>query len=182
MARLAAFLRGINVGGHVVKNDQLKKIFGKAGCDDVQTFIASGNVVFSSKSRSMPALEKKIEGELRKALGYEVRVFVRTEDEVLAVAAHQPFNAAQLKDARSVYVGFLPAAPSAATVKALMKLRTETDEFHVKGREVYWLLRAPFTDSKVNYNTFERTLAAPATFRVTRTINRLAEKYGFGAG
>ena len=48
MIRYVAFLRAINVGGHVVKMDALRKLFVHAGLSDVETFIASGNVVFSS--------------------------------------------------------------------------------------------------------------------------------------
>ena len=51
MIRYVAFLRAINVGGHIVKMDALKKSFVRLGFDDVDTFIASGNVLFSSRSK-----------------------------------------------------------------------------------------------------------------------------------
>ena len=68
MPRLVAFLRAINVGGHIVKMDQLRKLFAELGFANVETFIARGNVLFDSSSKSGPALEKKIEKHLKAAL------------------------------------------------------------------------------------------------------------------
>lgn len=45
-----AFLRGINVGGHRVKMDRLRGLFGEMGSEGVSTFIASGNVHFNSEA------------------------------------------------------------------------------------------------------------------------------------
>ena len=55
MTHYVALLRGINVGGHVVKMDRLRALFAEAGLSGAQTFIASGNVLFSSATRSVPA-------------------------------------------------------------------------------------------------------------------------------
>src|SRR4030095_12113038 len=97
MPRYVAFLRAINVGGHIVKMDQLRKLFTQLGFTDVETFIASGNVLFSSSSKSGPALEKKIEKHLKAALGYEGATLSGTPAEVCEAAAHEPFSAAVMK-------------------------------------------------------------------------------------
>ena len=55
--RYVAFLRAINVGGRVVKMDDLRRHFVSMGLSDVQTFIASGNVIFESPARSTARLE-----------------------------------------------------------------------------------------------------------------------------
>ena len=70
--RHVAFLRAINVGGHVVTMEVLKRQFAKMGFAGVETFIASGNVVFETRSKSREAAERNIEHALHKALGYEV--------------------------------------------------------------------------------------------------------------
>jgi hypothetical protein len=82
MPRHIAFLRAINVGGHTVKMDQLRTLFEELGLKDVETFIASGNVIFRSPAKSA-SLESKIERHLHRALGYEVDTFIRTDGEVL---------------------------------------------------------------------------------------------------
>jgi uncharacterized protein (DUF1697 family) len=46
MPKYVAFLRAINVGGHTVKMDHLRRLFEALGFTNVETFIASSDVVF----------------------------------------------------------------------------------------------------------------------------------------
>ncbi|MBL8992853.1 MAG: DUF1697 domain-containing protein, partial [Spirochaetia bacterium] len=107
MARYAAFLRAINVGGHTVKMDVLKKYFQDLGFTEIETFIASGNVVFSSNSKNISELEKQIEVLLHKSLGYEVATFIRLTSELPKIAAYKAFNPSELKNARAYNVAFV---------------------------------------------------------------------------
>src|SRR5687767_3383922 len=109
MAQYIAFLRAINVGGHVVKMDVLKSIFESLGYSKCATFIASGNVLF--ESRKQPArLEKEIEKKLASALGYDVATFIRTPAELRAISEGAP-----AETGATLFVGFLHDPPSAAT-------------------------------------------------------------------
>ncbi len=175
--RLVAFLRAINVGGaHVVKMDALRAHFEALGFTNVETFIASGNVVFASRATDLAAIERKIEKGLQSALGYEVKTFVRTEAEVAAVAAHKPFAAAAMKSCAALNVGFLAAALDPVAVKTLMALKTEIDDFHVNGREVYWICMKRQSGSTMNNARFEKLVKASTTFRGVNTIARLVER------
>jgi uncharacterized protein (DUF1697 family) len=177
MPRYVAFLRAINVGGHIVKMDQLRKLFAQLGFTDVETFIASGNVLFTSPSKSGPALEKKIEKHLKAALGYEVATFVRTADEVCQAAAHEPFPPAVMKAPyHGLYVSFLRDAPAVAAKRAVEALRCPSDDFHLNARELYWLSRVSFGDSKIGGALLEKTLGMPATMRNVTTVRKLAAK------
>ena len=89
MPRYIAFLRAINVGGHTVKMDRLREIFESLGFANVETFIASGNVVFETTALDTAALETRIAAALQAALGYEVATFIRTEAELARIAAHR---------------------------------------------------------------------------------------------
>jgi uncharacterized protein (DUF1697 family) len=177
MPRLIAFLRAINVGGHTVTMATLRKEFEALGLKDVETFIASGNVIFTSHAAGS-ALERKIEARLRASLGYEVATFVRTDAEVAAVAQYQPFKAAHMKEARAFCVGFLEKPLDAAGTRALMTFRTEIDDFHTNGREVYWLCRKGQSESTFTNANMERKLKVRATFRGMNTVVRLAAKHG----
>jgi len=163
MPRLIAFLRAINVGGHTVTMDKLRKEFEGLGFTGVETFIASGNVIFTSRSGDPDALAKKIETRLQKALGYEVATFVRTCDEVAAVASCRPFPAAQTNGDATVYVGFVERPLSAADARAVLTFKTEVDDFHVKGREVYWLRKTRQTESPFKYVSLEKKLKIRVT-------------------
>lgn len=177
--RLVAFLRAINVGGHVVTMEELRRHFAELGFQNVETFIASGNVIFSARSAGGAALEKKIETRLHKALGYEVKTFVRTDAEVAAIARHEPFTPAQLTTAMSLNVGFLAAPLEAAGRKALRSLESDLDDFQLHKREVYWLSRVRQGDSKMSNIVFERTVGARVTFRGVKTVAKLVAKYAF---
>ena len=176
MPRYVAFLRAINVGGHVVKMDVLRKEFEALGFSDVETFIASGNVLFSSRAKSMAALERKIEDRLKAALGYEVATFVRTCDEVSALATYAPFPPAMVRDAVSVWVGFLAAPMPSSAQQALRALETPFDTFHVNGREIYWLRRRKQSESTLSNTVIERALKARCSFRGMNTIVRLTSR------
>ena len=177
MPRYVAFLRAINVGGHIVKMDQLRKLFAELGFTEVETFIASGNVLFTSPSKSGPALEKKIEKHLGAALGYQVATFVRTAAEVCAAAAHEPFAAAVMKvPYHNLYVSFLRDAPPAAAKRAVEALSSKNDEFHINARELYWLSRLPFSETKIGGALLEKTIGGPATMRSVSTVRKLAAK------
>ena len=96
MPRFIAFLRAINVGGHTVKMDDLRQLFEALGFSGVETFIASGNVVFETTARNTKVLEGKIERRLREALGYEVATFIRTDAELADIANYTPFRQSDL--------------------------------------------------------------------------------------
>ena len=119
MLRYVAFLRAINVGGHTVKMDALRRHFAALGFADVETFIASGNVVFDTTAKNTHALEKKIEQHLFAVLGYEVATFIRTDAELAAIAQYQPFSSAALKKAQALNVAFLTDPLDAASQKKL---------------------------------------------------------------
>ena len=177
MPRYIAFLRAINVGGHTVKMEKLRELFESLEFKDVETFIASGNVIFTSNAKAATALKKKIEACLHKALGYEVITFLRTDSEVAAIVQYKAFKDSQLKSARAYNVAFLSDAMDEKTKKILMGLKTEIDDFHVHGREFYWLCKTGQSDSTFSNQVFEKSVKRRSTFRGMKTIAKLSAKY-----
>jgi uncharacterized protein (DUF1697 family) len=175
MPKYVAFLKAINVGGHVVKMDTLRELFSALKFSNVETFIASGNVIFETKSTADQKLEQKIERHLQKALGYEVATFVRSIEEIQAISVYQPFSSEMLKTAHAVHVGLMRSALSAADLQQAKSCASDADDFHVSGREVYWLCRISTADSKFP-KQFEK-VAGPATYRSVKTMIRLTAKY-----
>jgi uncharacterized protein (DUF1697 family) len=178
MPKYVAFLRAINVGGHVVKMDYLRNLFDSLGFNNVETFIASGNVIFDSSSRSTKLLEKKIEHYLQEALGYEVATFIRTTNELATIAAYKPFDEADLKaEGNALYIGFLAGMPTQESERNLLAFTTNVDDFHVFGREVYWLSRKKISESEFSGARLEKTLGMRATLRNSNTVKKLVAKY-----
>jgi len=177
MSRYFAFLRAINVGGHIVKMDHLRQLFVSYDLSNVETFIASGNVIFDTKAGNSKALEKKIESKLHEALGYEVATFIRTDSELGEIASYKPFPQSKLDSAMALNIGFLAEALDSSLQKKLTALQTEFDDFHFHGREIYWLCRKKQSESKISNVVIEKTLGMKTTLRGVNTINKLAEKH-----
>ena len=174
MSRHIALLRAINVGGHTVKMDRLRALFEALALSNVETFIASGNLLFESRAGAA-SLEKKIERHLETELGYEVTTFIRSPSELAAVTTTAAFPDATVDSAHALWIGFLKEPPSANALAKLQSLACATDEFRVVGRDVHWLRHVTSTESKVTGATVERALGMPLTARNITTVRKLAE-------
>jgi uncharacterized protein (DUF1697 family) len=169
-----ALLRAINVGGHTVKMDRLRRLFEDLGLDGAETFIASGNVIFDTRRRDAVRLEQDIEAHLRASLGYEVSTFLRTPAEIAETVNCSPFA----EDQAALYVGFARHAIDAEAATRISGFRSALDELHVRGREIYWRCNGRASDSKFSNAMLEKTLRGPATMRNITTVAKLAAKYG----
>ncbi len=89
-----ALIRGIMPSNPKMRNDRLCAAMSKAGCTDLRPVLASGNVVFASKARSGAALETKIERAFADELGLKLDVMVRSQAEIDALIASDPFKGA----------------------------------------------------------------------------------------
>lgn len=174
--RYIAFLRAINVGKRLVKMDALRSRFEEMGFADVETFIASGNVIFTAPAQDRRALETRIEGALREGLGYEVETFIRTPAELDAITKYRPFG--DDADGHTMYVNFVYEPLAKEAVERLEALRTEVDEFHAHGREFYWLARKKISESLVSGPMIAKAIGkVPSTNRNVTTVQKLAAKY-----
>ena len=141
-------------------------------------FIASGNVIFDSTSKSTKALEKKIEGCLQEVLGYPVATFIRSTAELARISEYKPFADSELTAAgHTLYIGFMADTPSESAKANFLSFATKVDDFNVDGREVYWLCRAKFSESNISGALLAKTLGMPATLRNATTVKKLAAKY-----
>lgn len=178
MAKHIAFLKAINVGGHTVKMSDLKKLFEKMGFENVETFIASGNVVFETKSKSVDSIKKKIEAELEKSLGYKVATFIRTTKELKEIAEHKLFKESDIDNRQNyLYVGFLDNQSNKESQKKVLVLSDEANEFDFNNTEFYWLCRKNFSDSGITGKTLEKALGTETTIRNSTTIRKLVLKF-----
>ena len=157
--------------------DFLRHVFESLGFSNVETFIASGNIVFETTAKNAQALEREIEDRLREALGYEVATFIRTDAELAAVANYKPFSQSDLDEAVALNVAFLGDRLDDKSSRKLMTLRTDIDDLHIHEREVYWLCRKKQSESKMSNAVLEKALGRKSTLRGANTVKRMAAKY-----
>src|SRR3954471_11929146 len=178
MKRYVAFLRGMNLGGRRIKNEELRRHFEGMGFEEVATFRASGNVIFSSNGREAEAkLAQQVEAELDERLGYDVPVFLRSIEEVAAIAAQRPFDPELVEKSKGkLQVSLLKKKPSAAAKKKALALAGDEDLLAIEVRELYWLPSGGLLESELDLKAIE-TLLGTDTRRTMGTIEQIASKY-----
>lgn len=155
----------------------LSSLFEGMGFHEVATFIASGNLVFSSGSRDPRKLELKIQKQLQASLGYEVPTFVRSAQEVVSIGHRQVF-AEEARKGATVHVAFLHEPLAVAEARKLERIRTEYDEFRVLDREYYWLCRTRTLESTVWKLPEMKLLRLPvSTMRNMTSLRKLIAKH-----
>ena len=176
--RYIAFLRGMNLGKRRLSMTKLKALFTGLGFRDVETFIASGNVIFSTNSTDTAQLEARISKHLESSLGYNVDTFIRTTDDVAKITRSKLFPE-DGQPGTTIHVAFLEDKLSAATAHQLEAIDTGYDKFRVKGHEFYWLCRGRMSDSKVwTLPTLKQLKLPNCTMRNITSLRKLIAKHG----
>lgn len=175
--KYAAFLRAINVGGRRITGAELARAFEDLGLSEVSNFRASGNVVFAAEREPATKLTARIEHGLEAALGYDVAVFLRTDEELRAMAAARPFPA-KLAGASEgkLQVSVLGRKPSASAQKRVLAMASDDDRLKFGSRELYWLPSGGILDSELDLKVIDE-LIGPTTRRTQGTIEALATKF-----
>jgi uncharacterized protein (DUF1697 family) len=151
----------------------LRALFADLGFEDVSTYVQSGNVVFKGAGGA-EKLGRAIEKGMKKDLGVEVPVLLRTRTELAKIVERNPF----LRDGRepaTLHVTFLTDKPARARVAELDPAAFGSDELAIVGREVYLHCPNGYGRSKLTNAFFERRLGVGATTRNWKTVTTLAE-------
>jgi uncharacterized protein (DUF1697 family) len=171
-------LRGINLGArNKVSMADLKELVAALNAQDVETYLRSGNVVFSSTA-SPAQLATEIEKRISRDLGLDVSVLLRSKSELEKVVAGNPFAG----DVTKLHVTFLAEAPKRSLVGTIDAERFAPDELRVFRREVYLHCPNGYGRSKLSNAFFEKRLGVAATTRNWRTVTELARLAGNTGG
>lgn len=173
MTQYVALFRGINVGGrNIVPMKDLRELLAELGCENVATYIQSGNAVFSSVLNG-DELSRSMAGAVNQRFGFEPQVLVLTADRFREVAVANPFQDVE-SDAKFVHVSFLSEIPGEPDLETLSDLRSPTEEFELGDGAFY--LHAPdgIARSKLAAQV-ERHLCVAATARNLRTVSKLLD-------
>lgn len=170
-----ALLRGINVSGQKqIKMTGLKALFEELKFSDVQTYIQSGNVIFISKEAKLNKLENKIVKAIKEKFGFDVKVIIKTPEEIEYVLSSSPF-VKKKKDPSRMYITFLAAVPSSDNIKKLKETDYSPEEYIINGKTLYLFVPDGYGKAKLNNNLFENKLRVSATTRNWKTVNTLFE-------
>lgn len=173
MIKYVALLRGINVGGHhIVKMEDLRRVLGSMNLENVKTYIQSGNAIFETPEKNADLLAEKIERELQKSFGFEIKTMTRTIAELEEIVRENPFK--QTAADEQLYISFLNAAPDAERRNAVLALENDFEIFRFKNREMYYLRRPGNPAKEMFSNNFiEKHLKVASTTRNITTVNKI---------
>jgi uncharacterized protein (DUF1697 family) len=165
MTRYIALLRAVNVGGTgKLPMADVRSMCSDAGFTRVETYIASGNVIFESKhaaSKVKAELEARLQAYARKPVG----VVLRTAAEMAAVLKANPFPKAEPKFAYAIFLDRSPPRD------ALDHVTGQADEeLRLGKREIYVHYPSGMGRSKLRIPT-----AKTGTARNMNTVAKLAE-------
>ncbi len=173
MARQIALLRGINVGGHKrVEMARLRELVRQLGYRDVQSYVQSGNVVFTGSDESQETIARNLEAQLAASFGFEVPVVVRSRDELADVVRANPLRDVATVPARH-HVLFLKEAADLEGLATIDPASHEPERFEVRGREIYLWTPAGMGNSRLAKALTEKRLGGVATARSWWTVEKL---------
>ena len=172
-----ALLRGINVGGkNKLPMKDLAEMFVAAGCEEVSTYVQSGNVIFRADAKVLDGLSAVVTRKIEECFGIRVAVVLRSTADLEAVLRTNPFLKTAAEDSLHVY--FLAGPPRVEDVADLDAARSAPDAFEVVGREIYLQLPNGMARTKLTNAYFDSKLRTVCTARNWRTVLKLAELMG----
>ena len=168
VATYVALLRGVNVGGkNKLPMRDLTVMLTLAGCEAVENYIQSGNVVFKAGAVLAARIPTLMASGIEERFGY--RVPVVTAEELRDIVRGNPFLNAGA-DAERLHVAFLADAPGSDRVAQLDPDRSPPDAFFVRGREIFLYCPNGLARSKLTNDYFDSKLATTSTVRNWRTV------------
>jgi uncharacterized protein (DUF1697 family) len=176
MPVVICMLRGVNVGGHNrVKMDDLKKLCTSLKLCDPQTYVQSGNVVFTTDERDLDKLRQKLEAAIHKKFGFQTDVILRSAKDLREVITGNPF--AKRKDIHpgKLLVTFFSNDPGEPARKQARAIKSDPEELFVEGREAYIYFPNGAGRSKLNWALIPKTLKVQGTARNWNSVTKLLE-------
>ncbi len=175
MAALISFLRGVNMTGHnSIKMTELSDLYRKLGFTDAETYIQSGNVIFStSDDFSHPEITGKIEKAITERFNYNIPVLNRTAEDIKTLFFLNPFLREENFDPSKAAVIFLYEKPLEAQIKKVVNIDYPPDKFKIEGREIFIYCPNGFGRTKLYTNFFENKMGVIGTARNWKTITTI---------
>ena len=171
-----AMLRGINVGPHKrMKMEKLRASCEALGCQQVKTYIQSGNVVLQAARLSASSLTKRIEERILADFGFSSDVILRTREEMQKTVTGNPLLKEEGIDSSKLHVVFLSEAPAPSAMKKLEALTLAPDRVRHSGKEIYFYFPNGVSGSSLWKHNLDRELSITFTMRNWNTVNKLYE-------
>jgi uncharacterized protein (DUF1697 family) len=164
-------------GHNSLKMKDLAGLYNDIGFSEIETYIQSGNVIFSSSEKmSIDNISAKIKNSIRERFGYNIAVVIRTVPELRLIVNSSPFTNEVSFDPTKAAVIFLSDTASVTGIAKLKGIETGPDRYWISGKEIYIYCPDGFGKTKLYANFFDKKLNVEGTTRNWKTINTILEK------
>lgn len=155
--------------------DALRALYESLGLRNVETYVQSGNVVFTTAARDLPRLAARIEKQIEGSFGFRSDVILRTAAELRDVIARNPFAARSGIEPNRFLINFLAADPGAEVRAKVLEIPCAPEELRMDGREMYIYFPNGMARPTLPMARVERILKIPGTGRNWNTVTKLLE-------
>lgn len=174
MTTYISILRGINVSGQrPIKMDALRKMYETLSFENVQTYIQSGNVIFSTQERDTKELGAMISSKIKTDFGFDVPVIVLSVKTLKEIVENNPFAKDNQKDTAFLHVTFLADNPTDYDEAGIIAKKQPNEEMAITPNAVYLYCPNGYATTKLSNNFLETRLKVQATTRNWKTTNEL---------
>lgn len=150
---------------------ELKMIYENLGFKNPETYIQSGNVLFTSqKEMDTALLEKKIETAITNKTGYLIPVIVRSLEEMQNISTRNPFLRDPDTSIEKLYVTYLKDLPLSTNLDKIKSINYPPDQYVIIGKEVFIYCPDRYGETKLSNTFFENKLKVAATTRNWKTL------------
>jgi uncharacterized protein (DUF1697 family) len=170
-----ALLRAINVGGHNIKMEDLRKLFEDLGFLNVRSYIQTGNIFFESKDTNCASLTDKIEKYLFEKLGYEVATFLRTLEEIESALNLNPFKDIEMTENMRQCIVFLSNTLPDNQELPVISPKKDIKILKLTSGEALVLLDQPKGKASNPSAFIEKTFKVKATTRFFATTQKILD-------
>ena len=160
-------------GKRKIRMSDLKSLCEKLGWKDVETYIQSGNIIFTSDDQNSD-LEEILELTIKEKYGFDVPVIVRNSKELQISIDKNPFFNPDA-EINQLHLTFLKEKPLQEKEEQILKQSYQPDKFKIVDKDVFILCAGKYHKSKLTNNFFEKKLNIGATTRNWKTILKLSE-------
>ena len=171
MTAFVALLRGINVGGNnILPMKDFRELLAGLGCENVATYIQSGNAVFEYDGCSTD-LSRLISDAVESGFGFRPSVMVLTASEFAEVGAANPFVEA-VSEPKSLHIWFLREVATQADTLRMNEVAADSERFQLTDAAFY--LHAPDGIGRSKLAAaVEKLLGVAATARNWRSVSKI---------
>lgn len=169
-----ALFRGINVGGkNILPMVELKRVLESAGCENIRSYIQSGNLVVSSSTKSKRLLTGKMLKATEESFGFRPNLVLLSVAEFSSAIQNNPFPVA-VAAPKTLHFFFLETQPTSPDLDGIAKLAIPSEQFRLIDKVFYLYTPEGLGTSRLA-NSAERKLGVYATARNFNTVLAIAE-------